>query len=162
MLIFLIVIALLMVVGIIMWYAKTVVVESRLRPVEACWFYQSGDEKVGPVLAAEIIAAIGAGELAQEVAVWSSQLAEWTPAAEVAEIAQLLPRDGYSALAPQSAAGSRDDFERELQLFAADLASTPQEVKARIVLQDHTGRSCAKVLARRVGVAIEQIMQWSA
>ena len=51
------------------------------------WYYMQGAQQVGPVGAAELVAAIQAGHVRAESLVWHAGLANWQPASQVPELA---------------------------------------------------------------------------
>ena len=59
-------------------------------PPPVQWYFAVGGRRVGPLSQADLMARIQAGEVAGETLVWRGGMANWTPAAQVPELAPLL------------------------------------------------------------------------
>lgn len=59
-------------------------------PTPVQWYFALGGERVGPLSQADLMARIQAGEVTAETLVWRAGMANWTPAAQVPDLAPLL------------------------------------------------------------------------
>jgi membrane protease subunit (stomatin/prohibitin family) len=60
-------------------------------PAAAAWFLGVNGQQVGPLDAAGLTASVAGGQLTADTLVWRAGMAQWTAAAAVPEVAQLLP-----------------------------------------------------------------------
>lgn len=59
-------------------------------PAPVQWYFALGGQRVGPLSQADLTARVQAGEVTAETLVWRSGMANWTPAAQMPELAPLL------------------------------------------------------------------------
>ena len=156
--VFMVIISVIGVVGsFVFWFAakaprESATIKDSDAILEACWFYQEGSEKKGPVLLEEITIRIERGDLVPNTLVWTSKFEEWTPANVVLDISEYSDSLKEHTKLKESSICTEDEFKNALSLFAEDLGYTSKEVHQRMILEDHTGRSCITVLARRLDV----------
>jgi len=59
-------------------------------PAPVQWYFALGGQRVGPLSQADLMARVQAGEVTAETLVWRAGMANWTPAAQMPELAPLL------------------------------------------------------------------------